>query len=449
MWIVFRHEWAGFARSGALAVAVLVVGVIGTVTAVVEHRAWQAEQSERLELRAQEIEQWLALGGTHIHKAAHRGYFVVRDLPPGAILDRGVWDFGGSSVWLEAHRRNAPQLRAADAAAVVARGAPRGVGPVLLWLVPLLLAVLLHGAVANERESGSLAFAVSSGASPHAIVFGKALAAVSLAWAAVALPVVIGVGLAVRNGMPAAAAAGWAMTLLVALAVFAVVVVIASSLARRPLGALVSLLLLWFWMAVLWPRLTPGLAEQAAPIPSSQTVRSEAEVAAEGLVTDATLETVRDQLARVGVTDPNPAGVSAMAAEVDAAAAFADIFAPLEAGMEQQARLLDFASWVSPLTAADRAADATVGLSDRDQFAFEARAEDMRIATQMALNEGWARAGQRDVGDAALWRNVVDAAVATPEPDLARGQAYWGLLLWTVLATLGLLWAARTIRRSV
>ncbi|MEM1044370.1 MAG: ABC transporter permease subunit [Bacteroidota bacterium] len=448
VWTVFRHEWASFARSGSLMLMVLIAGVVGVGAAVVEHRAWQAEQAERADLQAQEVEQWLALGSTHIHKAAHRGYFIVRDLPAGVILDRGVWDSGGSSVWLEAHRRNAPQLRAVDAAAVVARGAPRGVGPVLLWLVPLLLAVLLHGIVAGERESGSLAFAVSSGASPGAIVVGKTLAAILLAWAAVALPVAVGAGLAVGGGLSPAGAATWGGSLLAALGIVAALVVVVSSLAKRPLGALVALLLIWFTMAVLWPRLAPGLVEQAAPIPSSQTVRSEAEVAAEGLVTDSTREAVRTRLVASGVSDPNPSGVSAMAAEIDAAEAFGRIFAPLEAGMARQADLLDIASWASPLAAADRTADAAVGLGDRDQFAFEARAEAMRIGTQMALNEGWARIEAGDRGNAGLWRSVVDAAETTPAPGPAGGYAHWGLVLWTVLATGGLLWASRTVRTS-
>ncbi|MEM1095846.1 MAG: ABC transporter permease subunit [Bacteroidota bacterium] len=445
---VFRHEWAYFTRSGALALTVLIVGIVGAGVAVVEHRAWQTEQRARAALQAQEAEQWLALGRAHIHKAAHRGYFVVRDLPPGVILDRGVWDFAGSSIWLEAHRRNAPQLRGADAAAVIARGAPRGVGPVLLWLVPLLLAVLLHGVVARDRASGSLAFAISSGAAPGALVFGKALAAVLLAWAAAGVPVVLGAGLAVRSGMPSVDALAWAGGVLAALGVFASIVVVVSALARRPLGALVALLLIWFAMAVLWPRLAPGLVEQVSPIPSSQTVRSEAEVAAEELVTDATREQVRSRLVQAGVDAPNPAGVSAMAAEIDAADAFARIFAPLEAGMARQAALLDLASWLSPLAAADRAADAAVGLSDRDQFAFEAQAEAMRLATQTALNEGWARAGEDDFGHPALWQDVVDAAAATPAPQRTPGRAHWGLLLWIGVAILGLLGASRAVRTS-
>lgn len=449
MLTVFRHEWAGFWRSGVAALMFLIIGLIGVATAVLEHRAWQSEQAEREALQAQEIEQWLALGDTHIHKAAHRGYFVVRDLPPGIILDRGVWDYGGSAIWLEAHRRNAPKLRAADDAGILARGAPRGVGPVLLWLTPLLLVVLLHGIVASERAKGSLAFAISSGANPSAIITGKALAGITLAWTAATLPMAVGVVLAVGSGLSETSAAFWAMGVFVALAIFVVVIVAMSAFSRRPLDALVALLLIWFVMAVLWPRLTPGIAASLQPIPSSQTVRSQAEVAAEGLVSDDTEQAVLAQLAEAGVSDPNLSGVSAMAAEIDAATTFAEIFAPLEDGMARQATFLDLLAWASPLSSADRAGDARLGLSDRDQFAFEARAEAMRIATQMALNEGWARAPAHGRGTPMLWQDVVEAAGATEASPAGRSLAGWGLALWVLLCGFGLFAATRAVRRAI
>ena len=446
---VFRHEWAGFWRNGVAALMIFIVGIIGTGVAFVEHRAWQTEQAQRAELQAQEVEQWLALGDTHIHKAAHRGYFVIRDLPPSIILDRGVWDFGGSAIWLEAHKRNAPKLRAADDAGLLARGAPRGVGPVLLWLTPLLLVVLVHASVAGERTRGSLAFAISSGASPRAIITGKALSAMTLAWAAAAVPMIAGLGLAIDGGLSIMSAAAWAASVLVALAVFAAIVVAVSAFSRRPLDALVALLLIWFVMAVLWPRLAPGIAASIEPIPSSQTIRSEAEVAAEGLVSEQTERAVLAQLTAAGVDEPNPSGVSAMAAEIDAAAAFADIFAPLEQGMVRQTKFLDVLSWVSPLAAADRSGDAMLGLGDLDQFAFEARAEDMRFATQMALNQGWVRTSSDGRGDPDLWADVVEAASLSSVAEPDRGTAVWGLLIWAGLAAIGLGAASRTVRRSI
>lgn len=446
---IFAHEWAVFWRSGVLALMLLIVGAIGVAVAIAEHRAWTSEQAGREALQAQERAQWLALGHVHIHKAAHLGYFFVKDLPAGVILDRGVWDFGGSAVWLEAHRRNAPRLRAADHAVLLARGEPRGVGPVTLWLTTLLTAVLAHGVVAAERARGSLAFAVSSGASADAIVFGKALAVTTLAWAAATVPMVVGAALAAWSGLSVASAALWATMVFAALGIFATLTVVVSAIAPRPLSALVALLLIWFAMAVLWPRLTPGVTGLIAPTPSSQTLRSEAEVAAEGLSSEETQQAVRARLAADGVVEPNSSGVSALAAEIDAARTFADIFAPLEQGMARQADLSDRLAWLSPLMAADRAADGALNVSDRDQFAFEAQAEAMRFATQMALNEEWARKPGHAHGDATIWASVVEAADTVVEPRRGTSVAGYGLIFWAFACVAGLAASARSVRRSI
>ena len=449
-WAVFLHEWTRFWRTGIVLAMVAIVSLIGVASVIIEQRTLSAERNERQALREQEIEQWLDLGDAHIHKAAHRGFFVIRELPPGALLDRGVLDFGGAAVWLEAHRRNAPQLRAIDSAGLSARGMPRGLGPVLLWLTPLLLVVLLHGIVARERASGSLAFSISLGASPAAIVLGKTGALISLAWIAALLPMVLGLTLAIQTGLHPLSAATWAGTMLTALGLFAGLVVAVSSVTRSSLAALVALLLIWFAMVVLWPRLAPGITQTLAPIPSSQVVRSEAEVAAEGLVKQSTERAIRARLQTEGIANPNPSGVTALAAEIDAAEQFERIFAPLETRMMRQVQLLDGLSWLSPLAAADRWADSLLGVSDRDQFAFEQQAEASRMATQRTLNEHWARMTPGAArGTQELWRQVVDAARPASKDRLTKSLAWPGLLLW-LLVVIGLLkFSIRAIRRAI
>ncbi len=445
---VFRHQWADFWRRGIVLAMALSVGLVGIASVLLEWQAWHQEDATRQAMQAQERSQWLALEDTHIHKAAHRGYFVIRDMSVGVVLDRGVWDFGGSAIWLEAHRRNAPLLRAADDAGILARAVPRGVGPVCLWLVPLLIAVLAHGVFASERAQGSLAFAISSGAPPGTLVLGKSLATIALAWAGALLPLGLGMAIALANGQEAAPTAVWLVATLAALVLFAVGTVIVSALCTRPFQALIALLLIWFVFVVVWPRLAADLTGQLLPLPSSQTVRVEAEVASEGLVSDESKDLVRTMLATKGVTSPNSGGVSAMAAEIDAAAAFKRIFAPLEEGKQNQARLLDVLSWLSPIGAADRLGDSVLHLSDHDQAVFEARAEAMRFATQMALNEGWAEQTKSARGDAVLWQKVIDAADKATVQRPPKSLAWGGLVLWGFISVWGLISARSVIARS-
>ena len=142
-------------------------------------------------------------------------------------------------------------------------------------------------------------------------------------------------------------------------------------------------------------------------------------------------------------------GVSAMAAEIDAARAFAQIFAPLEQAMGRQSDLFDILSWMSPLVAADRAADVPLGVSDRHQFSFEARAEAMRVATQMALNEGWARSDRGARGTPEIWRNVVEAADAVRAVPPGPGYTAAGLAIWLLVCVAGLGFTTRALRKSI
>lgn len=449
---VFRHEWVGFFRRGIGWWLVFVVGAIGGITATVESRAWSSEAPARLTAQEREIEQWLGLGDTHIHEAGHRGYFLVRPAPPAAVLDRGVLDFGGSAIWLEAHRRNAPQLRATDSAGVIPRAIPRGLGPVLLWLAPLLMALLMYGVVADERADGSLAFAVSSGASPMALVVGKTLATIALVWTALVTPIALGVGLTASNGLAVGVAFGWAAIVMIAVAVFSCVLVSVSALAPSPTASLVTLLLFWFGATILAPRVVAGATKALVPIPSSQTVRSEAEVAVDQLDGAETRIRIAERLRGQGVDEPNPAAVSALALETDAAAVFAELFEPLETGMRRQSRLLELLSWLSPTTSADLASDRVLGVGDQAQFDFEARGEAARIATHMALNEGWARIRDSDRGSTELWSGVVDAAeryaLAPASTGVSRiGLPGVGLLIWCGIGALALALATRSIGR--
>jgi ABC-2 type transport system permease protein len=447
---VFRHEWAAAWRTGGLLLVILVAWVAGVGSGIVEYRAWQADQSTRTALAAAERAQWLALGDIHFHKAAHRGYFIVRDRPATTILDRGSWDFAGTIVWLESHKPNDPLLRAVDADPLAARGLPRGGGPVLLWLVPLLLVLALHGVVARERQSGSLAFAVSSGARPLDILGGNTLAVAAIGLAAISLPALVAAGLATSGGAAIIDVVLWALSVVLAILAWSAVIVSVSAWLRSPFAALIVLLMVWFAATILVPRSAVDVADTIAPLPASQPLRSEAEAAAEGLVTDATKARVRRALEaeRPGVT-LNDDGVSAIAAEIDAAAAFRRILTPLYAAMARQSRVFDCAVVLSPTFAADRIGDGLARSDDRAYLAFTQESEQRRLATQMALNRAWAFTMTSE-GSPHVWRMVAGAADEARIVDTApRSAAAWSALaFWIALGAFGVVASARRLARG-
>ncbi|KWV92016.1 ABC transporter permease subunit [Erythrobacter sp. YT30] len=445
---VTKRELAIMHRSRTLWLLIALVSLIGIGTAVLEHRAWAEESAQRGNLQQQEIGQWLGLGDTHFHTAAHRGLFLVQPIPAGVILDRGVWDFSGSAIWLEAHQRNAAQLRAVDAQAFIGRGLPRGVGPVLLWIAPLLTIVLFHGIVASDRRSGVLAFSVSSGAPPGAIALGK-FAALSIAGlVAITAPAVLAIGLATSGGLAIIDGLAWLSALAATILIASAVIVAVSAASKRTVNALILLLMLWFVAVVLWPRVAAQVTQIVAPLPSSQVVRSEAEALVHDLDFSKAEERIAEQLREEGIAQPTPAAVNIMASETATAEALVPLFAPLEDGMARQAAWMDWLSLASPLFAADRYLDGVATTSDRDQIAFEQDAEEARLAAQLAMGREWAKVEGGDAGSPEAWGAVIDASFAQIEERDARPLGPMGVVLWLIIAAGLLALSIRSVRAA-
>lgn len=445
---VLRRELAIMHRGRTLWLLIGLVSLIGTGTAVLEHRSWAEESAQREAMQQQEIDQWLNLGDTHFHKAAHYGLFLVQPLPPGVILDRGVWDFSGSAMWLEAHRRNAAQLRTVDSQAFVGRGLPRGVGPVLLWITPLLMIVLFHGIVAADRRSGVLAFSVSSGAPPGATILGKFGALALAGLIALSVPGSVALALATSGGLALADALAWLAAMGASIVIFAAIILTVSALSNRPVNALILLLMLWFVAVVLWPRVAAQITQTAEPLPSSQIVRSEAEALVHDLDFSEAEKEVANQLRAEGIPSPTPGAISIMASESATAKALSPLFAPLEEGMARQARWLDRLSLVSPVFSIDRYLDGVAATSDRDQIDFEQDAEQARLAAQLAMGREWAQVNGSDAGSPEAWGVVIDASFAQLRGTGEQRLGPLGIILWLVISCGLLVLSIRSVRAA-
>ena len=450
IWQIAAHEWTTLWRSAAIGTLTCIVTILGTVTAITEWQEWKREQTIREQIQAREITQWLNLGEMHFHKAAHMGYFLVRGLPPGVILDRGAWDYAGTVIWLETHKRNATTLRPIDDRALVARGMPRGVGPVLLWLTPVLMVVLMHGTIARERISGSLAFMLGSGVSSGAIITGKTIANSGAAILAAAVPLLLGGALSYSGGAPPGSILAWWVSIILVLAVFAALITGISALARSPQGALVLLLSLWFTFVLVVPQLSVNAVDVVAPIPSSQVIRSNAEATTYDLDNEPTLGRLKAEYNAQGITNLNESGLYNLASEIDGSVALAELFAPLEKGMARQSTLLDILSWLSPIFAADRFGYSLSASADKDAFTFEQRAERQRIETQMVINRAFAVSPKNSHGNPSLWKKVINVASAAAKdiPDPGWNLAWPGLFIWAIIAMVLLTIASNMIKRG-
>ncbi|MDR7115517.1 DUF3526 domain-containing protein [Caulobacter sp. BE254] len=257
---VAREEWRALARNRVSVVAGVILAALLVSAAVLGVEQRNAIAAARERHQASSDRQFDAQPDRHPHRMVHYGQFVFRPLSALAFFDRGVDSFTGHTVFLEGHRQNSANFSEARQSSLLLRFGELTPAFVLQTLAPLLVIFLAYGAVAGERERGTLRLMAAQGLAPGQMLMGKlaahgGLVGMILAPAAAALSV--------------AALAGWAppgpALLLVLvyglyLAIWAVAAVLVSALARRSRDALIVLVSTWMVLVVLVPRTLPEVA---------------------------------------------------------------------------------------------------------------------------------------------------------------------------------------------
>ena len=254
------EEWRALARNRVAVVAGLILAVLLASSALLGLEQRNAIEAAREHHQASSDRQFDAQPDRHPHRMVHYGQFVFRPLSALAFFDRGVDSFTGHTVFLEGHRQNSANFSEARQSSLLLRFGELTPAFVLQTLAPLLVIFLAYGAVAGERERGTLRLMAAQGLAPSRMLAGKLVAhgvvgGLILAPAALALL--------------AAALVGWAppgpalLLLLIYglyLAIWAVGAVLISALARRSRDALIVLVSVWMVLVVLIPRTLPEVA---------------------------------------------------------------------------------------------------------------------------------------------------------------------------------------------
>ena len=176
---VFRiavEEWRLLRRDR---VAALGLALLLLLSAVACFTAWEQRSSAaaaRARYQAQVDHEFESQPERHPHRMVHYGHFVFRPLSPLAALDAGVDAYTGHTLYLEGHRQNSANFGDVRQSSLLLRFGQLTPAFVLQVLAPLLLIFLGHGALARERESGTLRVLLAQGIRPWQLVAGKVLA---------------------------------------------------------------------------------------------------------------------------------------------------------------------------------------------------------------------------------------------------------------------------------
>lgn len=262
------NEWRMMRRSRVAQLAVimlLALSLIATLTSIA-HR--DSSDALRARFQAQADKEFDGQPARHPHRMVHYGHFVFRPLPPLAAFDPGVDAFTGSTIFLEGHRQNSANFGDVRQSSLLARFGQLTPAFVLQVLAPLVLIFVGFGAVARERETGTLRLLKAHGLTARSLIAGKTLALGGVA-ALMLLPAVASlIWLVAAEGAPVAAATVLGLGYALYLALWVIGIVVVSSIVRDARSALMSLLGIWTLTTILVPRIAPDIALAAAPLPT-------------------------------------------------------------------------------------------------------------------------------------------------------------------------------------
>ncbi|MCY4027503.1 MAG: DUF3526 domain-containing protein [Acidobacteria bacterium] len=289
---IVRKEFTDVVRDGRFRWCAALVGALLLVS--LGHGWVQARQAEAELAAAQATarEHWESQGEKNPHSAAHYGIYAFKPRLALSFVDEGVDPYTGTSVWLEAHRQNDFLMRPAQDATAAQRIGALTAAQVLQLLVPLLIILLTFGALAGEREQGTLRQLLATGVGRSNLALGKALGvAGALALLLVPAAIVGAAALVVGSQGPAASALARGTVLAgVYLAYFAAFVGLSlavSAWARSARTALVALLAIWVVNGLVAPRVAVDLSKWIHPTPSAvefaQTLQREMATGVEGI----------------------------------------------------------------------------------------------------------------------------------------------------------------------
>lgn len=264
---VMRNELRAMRRNRTALAGIALLAMLSVVATVVSlhHMGSAADHRERQQVAAQDA--FDAQPDRHPHRVVHYGHFVYRLPSALAAFDAGVDPFTGSSMFLEGHRQNTANFGDVMQGSILTRFGQLTPAFVLQVLAPLVLLVLGHGVLAQERERGTLRQLLLQGASTRAVIGGK-LAALGVVAAVFMLPAFIGLAsMALAPGASLGVAAALMLAYVLYLGLWCVLIAGMSALFARRRDALLALVAIWALTALLVPRIAPDVAHAAYPLP--------------------------------------------------------------------------------------------------------------------------------------------------------------------------------------
>lgn len=461
---IARKEFTELVRDGRFRWTALVVFSFLLVSLGLGWKNYSAVKRDKEAAQADSRKTWENQGERNPHSAAHFGVYAYKPKMPLSLIDSGLDNFSGNSIWVEAHYQNPARNRPIEDATALQRFGELTAAGILQLLLPLLIIFLTFDAFAGERTNGTLRQVLSLGVPRLQLVLGKTLgvlAALLLLLIPATVMGILALALASENDVLLSSVPRLALMCVGYLLYFIAFIGIAltiSAVSLSPRTSLVFLLTFWIASCLLVPRLANDVASNSIKTPSG----SEFWEAAKKDIKDGvdghnpadkrSKELEEKILAQYGVTKKedlpiNFSGISLQAGEEHANTVFDKHWGNLKNLHLSQERRQNFFGLVSPFLPARGFSMAMAGTDLRHQQHFTDAVEQYRRDLQKILNDDLAY--NSNPKTAATYRANKTLWEKTPDLKYVPQSVKWAFSSQVMNFILLLVWSLGALAGSV
>ena len=218
--------------------------------------------------------QWVSQGDKNPHSAAHYGLYAFK--PPSTlfIFDKGIEDYLGRAVWLEAHNQNEVKISQVKDQGLTGKFGYLSVSFIWQLFIPLFIVLLCFDSVNKLIESGTIKLLFSTGLKGKDLLWGKIFAISKLVGMYFLLPMALITSLVIVSVSPSEDYSGlfYYLFLIFIYSLYFLIWIIFSVYISSIFKASTALTILsgiWIFMGFLIPRISGTVAGLVHPAPSS------------------------------------------------------------------------------------------------------------------------------------------------------------------------------------
>src|SRR3989337_2278594 len=274
IFLMAKQFWRNTFKSKAIYFLLAVFAAVLVYAAYNGYKYYTVQNDIRATYQKNARKSWEDNPDKHPHRMAHFGSFAFRVKHKLSMFDFGMESFTGNAVFLEAHKQNTVNFSEASFSTGLVRFGEISMAMLLQIILPLIIFFLGFGAIASEKENGTLKVLLNQGASWKEIIIGKSVALMCIAllfYIPAVLAIVI--QLCITNNASAGSndlvrVISIASVYTVFLWVMCVIAVSVSAISKTAKEALLKLLGIWLLFAILLPKTMQAPGSYFLPSPS-------------------------------------------------------------------------------------------------------------------------------------------------------------------------------------